>query len=106
MCVLDAIRDAPKSDMITEEELQYYVDYFTQGGIHGLCKWYRTTGTMKRSTSNSFLPNILEPLTRLCSYSLPNSTIEAPALLFELCMPRFYPQISSGMCHSISLHRS
>jgi len=41
-CVLDAIGDVPKSDMITEEELKYYVDYFTQGGFHGPCNWYRT----------------------------------------------------------------
>ena len=41
-CVLDAIGDVPKSDMVTEEELKYYVDYFTQGGFHGPCNWYRT----------------------------------------------------------------
>lgn len=41
-CILDAIGDAPRSDMITEEDLQYYVDYFTQGGFHGPCNWYRT----------------------------------------------------------------
>jgi len=40
--VLDAIEDVPKSDMITEEELQYYVDHFTHGGFHGPCNWYRT----------------------------------------------------------------
>jgi len=41
-CVLDAIKDVPKSDMITEEDLQYYVDNYTQGGFHGPCNWYRT----------------------------------------------------------------
>ena len=41
-CVLDAIVDCPKSDIVTDEELQYYVDYFAQGGFHGPCNWYRT----------------------------------------------------------------
>ena len=40
--VLDIIGDVPKSDLITGEELQYYVDNFTQGGFHGPCNWYRT----------------------------------------------------------------
>lgn len=40
--VLDAIVDVPRSDIITEEELQYYVNHFTKGTFHGPCNWYRT----------------------------------------------------------------
>ncbi|KAF8438255.1 Alpha/Beta hydrolase protein [Terfezia claveryi] len=64
--VLDAIRDVPKSDMITEEELQYYVDYFTRGGFHGPCNWYRTRWYNWNDEKE-----------------LPNSTIEVPALFIQ-----------------------
>lgn len=65
-CVLDAIVDCPKSDIVTDEELQYYVDYFAQGGFHGPCNWYRTRWHAWNDEKD-----------------LPNSTIEVPALFIQ-----------------------
>lgn len=40
--VVDFFGDKPRSDMVTELNLEYYVDQFTVGGLHGPCNWYRT----------------------------------------------------------------
>ena len=39
---IDAFVDIPRSEIVTEEELEYYVDHFMKGTFHGPCNWYRT----------------------------------------------------------------
>lgn len=56
--VLDGLPDVPKSDIITEEDLQYYVDNFTKGGFHGPCNWYRTREYNYKDEKEYVLPEL------------------------------------------------
>ncbi|KAF8469169.1 Alpha/Beta hydrolase protein [Kalaharituber pfeilii] len=39
--LLEHIGNPTRSDVVTEEEFNYLVDQFHQGGFHGPCNWYR-----------------------------------------------------------------
>lgn len=64
--VIDVMQDVPRSDMITEEELQYYVDNYAKGSFHGPCNWYRT-GWLHFNDEKD----------------LPKDTIDVPALFIQ-----------------------
>jgi pimeloyl-ACP methyl ester carboxylesterase len=40
--VFDALPGMGKSPLLTEKELDYYVDYYSRNGLHGTVNWYRT----------------------------------------------------------------